>query len=224
MAPRQRPASAVRRPGRPAAGAEAPDVRRRLVEAASRLFAHRGYGAVGIRTIAAEAGVNPAMIAYYFRTKRGLYEAVFDRVLDRLLARVRRMTDAAEREGDPITAFTRLYSETLAHDPWIPELLVREVLSREGPLRDRFRKRFAARAVQAFRALLARGIAEGRLRRDLDPDLALLSLVGMMAFPFLAQPVLGPLLGYTPDAAFATRLADHTARLFAVGTASGAAR
>ncbi len=71
-------ANPVRKPrpvGRPAGTAQAA-VRGRLVERARRLFAERGYAAVSLRAIAAAAEVNPAMVHYYFASKRGLYEAV----------------------------------------------------------------------------------------------------------------------------------------------------
>ena len=53
-----------------------PDVKQRLIEAATRLFASGGFDGVGIREIAAEADVNSAMVAYHFGSKEGLYRAV----------------------------------------------------------------------------------------------------------------------------------------------------
>ncbi len=52
------------------------DVKQRLVEAATLLFAQRGFDGVGIREIAAAAQVNSAMVAYHFDHKEGLYQAV----------------------------------------------------------------------------------------------------------------------------------------------------
>lgn len=53
-----------------------PDVKQRLIEAATRLFASGGFDGVGIREIAAAADVNSAMVAYHFGSKEGLYQAV----------------------------------------------------------------------------------------------------------------------------------------------------
>ena len=53
-----------------------PDVKQRLIEAATRLFAAGGFDGVGIREIAAAADVNSAMVAYHFGSKEGLYRAV----------------------------------------------------------------------------------------------------------------------------------------------------
>ena len=51
----------------------AAETRKRLLQAARRLFATANYVSVGIREIGAEAGVNPALISRYFGSKRNLF-------------------------------------------------------------------------------------------------------------------------------------------------------
>ena len=207
-----------RRPGRPKRGPDAGDVRQRLLDAATSLFSSRGFGEVGLREVAREAGVTPAMISYYFGDKQGLYEAMLEGVLDRILSGIRELSASPPAGVHPIEGFVRLYVDVLGRDPWIPQLLVREVLSRDTPLRQRFIERLASGAAVALPALFAQLEEQGALRDDLDPMLAAISLVGMSAFPFIAYPVLGPALGYTLDAEFRERLAAHTARIFLDGT------
>lgn len=50
-----------------------------IVKAAAKLFAEQSYTMVGIRSIAKEAGVNSAMISYYFGGKQGLLREIFSR-------------------------------------------------------------------------------------------------------------------------------------------------
>ena len=77
-----RPTPQRRRPGRPArATAAADEVRARLLRVAQELFAAHGYAAVSVRALARAAHVSPAMIAYYFRDKAGLLDAVLERGL-----------------------------------------------------------------------------------------------------------------------------------------------
>ena len=49
-----------------------------IISAATQLFAHKGFHGVGVRELARAAGVNPAMISYYFGGKDGLYAAVLE--------------------------------------------------------------------------------------------------------------------------------------------------
>ncbi|MBW2374153.1 MAG: helix-turn-helix transcriptional regulator, partial [Deltaproteobacteria bacterium] len=78
-----------RPPGRPARGEDGPGVREALLEAARSLFAARDFRAVSLREIAAEAGVSPAMVHYYFGDKTGLFDALLDATFSGLLERLR---------------------------------------------------------------------------------------------------------------------------------------
>jgi AcrR family transcriptional regulator len=64
-----------RRPGRWRSGAES---RQRVLLAARELFDQHGYGGTTVRAIATVAGVDPAMVFYFFGTKQGLFSAVID--------------------------------------------------------------------------------------------------------------------------------------------------
>ena len=128
-----------RGPGRPQRDPRAPEVRERLVEAAARLVAEQGYASTSVRAIAQEAGVTPAMISYYFGDKSGLLEAILDTAFERLLAGIREL--AAEGTGDdgPFAArFIPLYLRTIGREPWIPHLMLREVLAADTAVRQRF--------------------------------------------------------------------------------------
>ena len=63
------------RPGRWRAGAES---RRRIIEAAQALFRRHGYDGTTVRAVATEAGVDPAMVFYFFGTKQGLFGAALE--------------------------------------------------------------------------------------------------------------------------------------------------
>lgn len=217
---RARPRRAKPRgPGRPvrAEGESADLVRQRLVDSARSLFTLRGFGEVSVREIAREAGVTPAMIAYYFGDKQGLYEAMLTSVFDTLLARVRELAAQSPTSTAPVEAFVRLYVGTIASQPWLPALLLREVVAGDSAVRARFVERFASRAAALLPGLLSAEIASGALRADLDPKLAVLSLVAMCVFPFLAYPITGKVLGYELGGDFVEGLAAHATKLFLDG-------
>ncbi len=54
------------------------DPKRRIFEAAAALFVNKGYSAIGVREIAKEAGVNIAMINYYFGGKSGILKDILE--------------------------------------------------------------------------------------------------------------------------------------------------
>lgn len=87
----KKPASRKKRrgPGRPlkqTTSAAGEDLRGQLVAAARTLFAHKGFDKTSTREIAGAAGVNLALIAYYFGSKEELYLAVLGESAERLRA------------------------------------------------------------------------------------------------------------------------------------------
>ena len=203
-----------RAPGRPP---RALALRETLLDVCCTAFAAHGFRGASVRAIAAEAGATPAMVHYYFGDKRGLYRAMLEHKLGPLLATIREHAANAAAAPDPLPLFLRAYMGRLAECPEIPILLVRDVLSPGGGMRDEFISGFARHGAAAVARMVELDIAAGRLRADLDPKLAALSLLSLAAFPFIAAPVAGPALGYAPDAAFVERLAAHTISLFYQG-------
>lgn len=95
------PPSPTRTPsrrGRPrkSGGAAAGDAA--ILDAAEALFAEHGYDGVTLRQVAGRAGVDTALVHYYFTAKRGLFDAVFLRRAEILNAERLRALDAYERE------------------------------------------------------------------------------------------------------------------------------
>ncbi len=198
----------------------AANVRADLLAAASAAFGARGYAAVSLRDVAKQAGTTAAMVSYYFGDKDGLFAALLEEALTGVLEQVRAGLAARAASGAPpasLEVFFDVAHDALGATPRIPQLVVREVLSEGAPFRERFIANYAIPMSQLLRGSLRAEIAAGRLRGDLDVDLAFASLVGLAAFPFIAQPVLERALGVRFDGAFRTRLAAHTKHLFLEG-------
>lgn len=165
--------------------------RTRLLDTAQALFARDGIAATSLNRIAREAGVTPALVHYYFGNREQLLDVlVSERVLPLLGNLVSQLqANASAGGGDAMIAtFVRTVMTTLAANPWLPPLWVREVLADGGLLRERLlgnARLFAPLLAQRFGAAQI----EGRLNPGLDPRLLLVSLIGLTIFPFAAQPI-----------------------------------
>lgn len=214
----QNPSHRTANAGRPRAQAER-DVRATLLKAARDAFAAGGYHAASLRRIAGAAGVNPAMIHYYFGSKQGLYRAMLAEVLEPVIERLANLSDAHTDECAFPERVLRLYAETIRDQPWLPGLVVRDVLAADGPARRVFVDLVGKRVGGSLLpGLIEREMHAGHIRADLDLRLTTLSLISLAVFPMLALPVAGPILGYGLDAESLERLVAHNARLFEEGT------
>jgi TetR/AcrR family transcriptional regulator len=210
-----------RRPGRPGGATHTDAVRAELLRAARELFAERDFRAVSVRDIARAAHVNPAMVHYHFGDKQGLYRAMLDDALGPVLQRFQHaIADPSGAEGEVrVAQVLRMVMTIMAREPWVPRLVVREVLADDGPFRDMFIREFASRGAGRVPALIEREIACGGLRPDLDATLGALSLLSLALFPFFALPIAQKVFGIRMTDEFVVRLIEHTARLYCEGAA-----
>jgi len=205
-----------RRPGRPAGGTAA--VRDGLLERARELFLQKGFGNVSTRAIAAAAGTTPAMIHYHFGDKLGLYRAMIEAIVGPLLEQVQRLGQGGSGTPAPtLEDVIGAYMRMVAANPWFPALLLQEVLGQNGRMRAQFIERFAGRAAPALAAAIRCEREEGRLRADVEPRFAAVSLLSLCVFPFVSLPITGPVLGFRPEGPELDRFIRHTARLFRAG-------
>lgn len=78
------------------------DAKERILRAAALLFANNGFDAIGIRAIAAQAGVNIAAVNYHFGSKEGLVTAVCEKHIRETVRLRAEALDRAEAAG-PLT-------------------------------------------------------------------------------------------------------------------------
>jgi AcrR family transcriptional regulator len=176
--------AATRRPGRPSGGAGGAEQRARLIEAALALFARQGIVDTSLAAIAREAGVTPAMVHYYFKTRDQLIDVLID---ERFLPLREGFGDIFEQHrDDPVAALTALAQRFVTvgrEHPWFPPLWVREVISEGGVLRQRMHERFGRANEEKAHSAIARWQREGRLNAALEPSLLFQSLMGLTLLP-----------------------------------------
>jgi TetR/AcrR family transcriptional regulator len=206
--------TAPRRAGRPAG--DGPDLRERLLDAAITCYSREGIAATSSRGIAREAGVNPALLHYYFGDKTQLRDAV---VAERLFPAFEIVREPLLHSGSDvmqtIDAFVRGMGDAVARYPWLPALWVREVLCEGGALRTLLVDRLAPQVPQVLAYRFAAAQREGKLNAQLDPRLLVVSLVGLTLFPAAGAPIWRQM--FRADDIDAEVLQDHTIALLQHG-------
>lgn len=204
-----RRSSQRRQPGRPVTGSA--DHREALLDAGIRCFAAQGVAAATLKRIAADAGVTPALAHYYFRDKEGLLDAVVELriapLVQTLATAVREIPTAQPRLA--LETFVREYTALASSQPWLPQLLVREVLNPQGALRTRFPQRFAAGLATLLTGVIRTAQQRGEILDSLDPARLVMSIIALCIFPFIATPLVVDTLGIAVGPEQAQSLASH---------------
>src|SRR5215213_3656330 len=99
----------------------------RILEAAKTVFVRRGTAGARMQEIADEAGVNKALLHYYFRSKERLSEAVFGRIMRALFPPLVTILGSELPLEDKVRRFVAFELDVLARNPFVPAYLIAEM-------------------------------------------------------------------------------------------------
>ncbi len=182
--------------------------RQRLLSAALAEFAAKGFAGARVDDIARRAGLNKQMMFHYFGDKEGIYTEVTRLHRDERVSGF--SGDTATMPGELAATFTRTWSDL----PWVRTIQWQnlEAAGDQIPADDPRHERYAERIAWVEREQRA-----GRLPADLDPDLLLLSLIGLTIYPLLLPIICEIVTGLDPASdEFAERYARHLDQLATV--------
>jgi TetR/AcrR family transcriptional regulator len=192
------------------------DTERRILEAARVVFVRRGTAGARMQEIAAEAGVNQALLHYYFRSKERLAEAVFRQVAGRILPTVFEILGSDLAIEEKVERVVNLYLDAFTRSPFLPGYILSELHHHPERAKQLFTSaagappdRFAAPILRKLGAQIDARVQEGAMRR-IAPEQFTVNLLSLCVFPFAARPFLEIAFGLE-DAAFA-RFIDQRKR------------
>ncbi len=163
-------------------------VAQQIMDAAIPLFAVKGYTGVSIRELSKEAGVNSALISYYFGGKSELYSSILKTQLELLVAAV----SVVEKEKLSPIEEIYLFSEKLCslHKkyPYLIRIVLGEIVNPTFCY-DSVVKVGIENINHLLKDCIQRGINSGDIRKDIDPAATAVSLVGIINFYFLTFPL-----------------------------------
>lgn len=193
-----------------------------VLGAAEALFARRGYDAVSLQEIGEEAGVSRGTPSYFFGSKKGLYQAVVERMADDVrgfVAGPHSGPVSGERGndvGEAMVAAIGGYVDFLASRPNFVSLVGREVLDMERLSDEEPGLTSLAEVLgDPGAGFLAEGLRRGPFRQDVDARQLAISIIALCFFPFAhAEGLLKKQLGLDPyDPAFLEERKRHVVDL-----------
>ena len=177
------------------------DPRDRILDAAEDAFAEHGLAGARVAAIARQAGVNKAMLYYYFGSKDELYDAVLERIISQIVDMAARVGAAPHLrdEGVDIVAFLDGYRGVLHQHPAFVRLMLRTLLDGGDRIERLVRPRIAL-VMPVLAGLIALGQAEGRLNPAPLPSIVPPVMVSQIFFFALMRPHLASLTGVDESA------------------------
>jgi AcrR family transcriptional regulator len=162
----------------------------RILDAARKVFARKGRDGARMQEIADEAGINRALLHYYFRSKQGLFEAVFARMFEQFV----RSYDTVLVPGQPfhetLRRFIHHYIDYVSEHQDMARLIVSENLrgdSMPGELMSRAASKEGSPPRRMENAIRA-AIESGEIR-DVDPNQTLLTVISACIHFIVMKPL-----------------------------------
>ena len=173
--------------------------RDQILDAAERLFAARGFARTTIKDIGSEAGLNSALLYYYFADKDELYREVLRRFVSRLVARTMSELTAAGSPDARLRALVTAQAELLLANPHFPRLMARELVESEGAHAVEQFHLLASTTFRRLCELIEEGQRAGIFRKHVDPRFAAISTISQVVYFFVARPAVRVLLKAGPE-------------------------
>ncbi len=168
------------------------DPRQRLLAAAKQVFAEKGLRGARTREIARLAGVNLAMLHYYFHSKEELYVQVLTPIFTEVFQRLRTAATAHENPRKRLEGVITVYFDFLKNNPDLPRLVMWALVSDATTLKKIFADLNQGRR-DDLSLVLMNIFQEGHKSND-DPlraaDQYVISMVAMCIFPFIAREII----------------------------------
>ncbi|MCG9596097.1 TetR/AcrR family transcriptional regulator [Vibrio sp. Isolate25] len=206
-------AESLRKAGRPSTKI---DVRAKLIHHSRELFTMMAYDKVSTRLVAKRAGVNVAMIRYYFGSKEGLFETMIRETLQPMKHQIR--TLIADSNQKNFFDLMRTYYREMIKIPQFPRLIAQVMnMPPSETQRKLIEKVFDDIGQPMQDVIFDKLIDSGVLRPDADPKLCRVSYISLMVFPFIAPQALLAIHGIELNEEFLNRLFEHNIQLMTQG-------
>ena len=165
----------------------------KILESARNIFHRKGLEGARMQEIADEAGINKAMLHYYFRSKDQLFDSVFMEAVKIIFPKIKELLNVELPLFEKIRFFTDNYLTILMDNMYLPVFVINEI--------NRNPKRFIKSITdkvnltpEVFLAQINKAVKE-KLIKPVDPKQLFINLMSMCIFPVLAKPMLMQIYG-----------------------------
>ena len=164
-----------------------------ILDAATDIFQQKGMDGARMQEIADTAGINKAMLHYYYRSKQKLFEAVFKSAINLMAPKIIKIIKKDEHLFDKIRNFTDKYITFISKHSFIPSFIIQELNRNPDMIKKVIISKFEDSVKEKLVAQIDELIKKGEII-SIKPEQLLINIVSMSIFPFIAKPLLSGIL------------------------------
>ncbi|WP_372757168.1 TetR/AcrR family transcriptional regulator [Mariniflexile sp.] len=168
-----------------------------ILNAAKEIFERKGMAAARMQEIADEAGINKAMLHYYYRSKQLLFEAVFKSAFSMLAPQLNEIINADTSIFEKIRNFSTNYVAFVLKHPYLPNFIIQEL--NRNP--DFVKKLIAEKKfpnISKFKQQVNEKVEEGVII-PIKAEQLFINIISLNIFPFIGAPLLKGFVNVSDD-------------------------
>ncbi len=159
-----------------------------ILEAAKKVFVRKGMAGARMQDIADEAGINKALLHYYFRSKEKLFEMIFMEAAAKLFPRINAIFNSDQPLFEKIESFCEEYISIVMENPYLPLFVLNEINQDPEYFLQKVWKGNSKPKPAKFLEQIESEVKRGTIKR-ISPLHLLMNLISMTIFPFVAKPM-----------------------------------
>lgn len=159
-----------------------------ILNAAKNIFQSKGMAAARMQEIANKAGINKAMLHYYYRSKQLLFEAVFNNAFSLLAPQLNAILNDDSSIEEKIKNFSANYISFIIKHPYLPNFIVQE-LNRNQDFILKLKASNSFPNIEKFKTQVALEVEKG-LIKPISAEQLFINVMALNIFPFVGKPLL----------------------------------
>jgi TetR/AcrR family transcriptional regulator len=168
-----------------------------ILKSAITIFHKKGLAGSRMQEIADEAGINKAMLHYYFRSKQLLFEAVFKLAFMQLAPQIHQVLNSDDSLFEKIENFANKYISFIMENRFLPTFIIQE-LNNNPDFATNFFSQAEFPKPTRFLLQIEEQILKGTIL-PINPKQLLIDMFSMAVFPFVGSPLLKKISNSTDE-------------------------
>lgn len=169
-----------------------------ILDAAKNVFQTKGMDGARMQEIADKAGINKAMLHYYYRSKQQLFEAVFKNAFSLLAPQLNAILNDDSSIEDKIKNFTSNYISFISKHPYLPNFIIQE-LNRNQDFILSLKDNKGFPKLGKFKKQVALEVKKGIIK-PISAEQLFINILALNIFPFVAKPLIMAVINVDSEA------------------------
>ena len=165
----------------------------KIFESATEVFTEKGMDGARMKEIAEHAGINKALLHYYYRTKDHLFNAVFEKIAGQMFKKFAPILDENLSLEDKIRFFFKEHITFLEKNPRLPGFLINELHRNPTRIKRLIQGIDINKLWSTLEEQHKEELTRYNITRETIPQL-MTSIAAMSVFPFVAKPIVASIM------------------------------